>query len=770
MELFLSVFTLAILAAYSFTLIYASLRGRRGIKANLWLISSIVIALLGNAAFLVSRNTVIIPDTPFNGAFLTILLLVLVLCAFGGMTIHDIVRGKSRIRIMSAWLLLNSLWLIGLIIAAVANGEFRPGTPGWIEQLFTEPDASSLIFGPGLITSGVVLLVVISTLHFRTHMPEAANRILYWLLLNSTLFIAILLMSSAITLFVMPGMLLLLGSIIGAVYGQDTPQIFDVKAALMISVRMGGALLFSTALIFLALYLTLTLEPAVTLETLGILLLTALLIAGLSLLLRPVFGIITQRLIRRDEREHGHVTREYSQIITELVDLNTLISTVTKTLNRVLGVRWSCLLLLNRTLRPQEAVELLVMQPGTSNDEKTGILSMHSPVYHTLAVKRRAVSQYDIEYAPEYHTLSSEERAFFHNLRMNAYAPIILENALIGILACGPKQSGAAFYPRDLDLLDTLAQQTGIALRNSRLFDDLQHLNKSMQSLNRTLKNANEQLEQMDAVKSDFVTIASHELRTPLAQLRGYTDIIDALNEQGMLDREQTDGLVVNLRKATERMEELISAMLDVSQLDVNAMDLRFTETSAEIVVRMAIEPLTDAIKQRKLTVSARGLSGLPAIQADLQRLVQAFRNVIVNAIKFTPDGGKIVISGSMRPSEGDGTDYVLVEIKDSGVGLRNQDLDMIFNKFYRAYDPALHSTGTYKFMGAGPGLGLTIARGVIEGHGGKIWAESTGHDMQNFPGATFYILLPVSTPDDAKRVLRFEGDTQTMSTSKTRS
>jgi signal transduction histidine kinase len=205
-------------------------------------------------------------------------------------------------------------------------------------------------------------------------------------------------------------------------------------------------------------------------------------------------------------------------------------------------------------------------------------------------------------------------------------------------------------------------------------------------------------------------------------------------------------------------MEELIAAMLDVSQLDVNAMDLRFAQTTPEAVLRMAIEPLTDAVKQRKLTLAARGLRGLPPIQADLQRLVQAFRNIIVNAIKFTPDGGRIDISAELKSPEAPGdVEHILVKIKDSGVGVAKENQDLIFKKFFRAYDPGLHSTGTYKFMGAGPGLGLTIAKGVIDGHGGTIWVESSGHDMQACPGSTFFVLLPITPPQEAKRVLPFE-------------
>lgn len=92
-------------------------------------------------------------------------------------------------------------------------------------------------------------------------------------------------------------------------------------------------------------------------------------------------------------------------------------------------------------------------------------------------------------------------------------------------------------------------------------------------------------------------------------------------------------------------------------------------------------------------------------------------------------------------------------------MGIGKEHITLIFNKFYRAADPGLHSTGTYKFMGAGPGLGLTIAKGVIEGHGGRIWAESPGYSVENTPGSTFYTQLPLTPPEDAWRVLPFESN-----------
>jgi signal transduction histidine kinase len=311
-----------------------------------------------------------------------------------------------------------------------------------------------------------------------------------------------------------------------------------------------------------------------------------------------------------------------------------------------------------------------------------------------------------------------------------------------------------------MELLATLANQTGVAIRNARLIADLRRLNADMTSLNATLAQANQQTEQMTAVKTDFITIASHELRTPLSQVMGYVDILDALSEQGPLESEQVDGMIGNLRKAGERMEELITAMLDVSRLDVNVMDLFFAPTSVESVIRTAIEPLNEAIRQRKLSLTARGLRQLPQIEADHGRLVQALRNVIVNAIKFTPDGGRIEITAHWQPPDGSGRlDEVMIAVADTGVGIAPEDLELIFQKFYRAYDPMVHSTGAYKFMGAGPGLGLTIARGVIEGHHGRIWAESAGHSMDDCPGSIFYIQLPVTQPAGDERRITIEAE-----------
>ncbi len=463
-----------------------------------------------------------------------------------------------------------------------------------------------------------------------------------------------------------------------------------------------------------------------------------------------LISLVLRGSLRTDTTE---ITRRYTQQIANAVELNQLVEGSTQALNDLLRVRRSALILVNDAGDATAEITLLPMAPDRA---ARAYLTKDGSLYKHFALEGSSLSQFDLEFNPRFKSLP--EIAFFRETGLSAYAPILMDRTLIGVLACGAKLSDAPFTVHDFQLLSTMASQTGTVLRNARLVADLRKLNQGMQALNINLEEAKEQMEKLDEVKTDFVTIASHELRTPLAQVRGYTDIMDALNEGGALDQDKMSGLVGNLRKATERMEELIAAMLDVSQLDVNAMNLHFTQTSLESVMRMAIEPLTDAIKQRKLTLAARGLRGLPIVQADLQRLVQAFRNIVVNAIKFTPDGGKIDITAALEAAQHPGEqEHVLITIKDTGVGIEKENLELIFRKFYRAYDPGLHSTGTYKFMGAGPGLGLTIAQGVIEGHGGKIWAESPGHNMQTCPGSTFYIRLAIVPPEDARRVMPFQ-------------
>lgn len=126
----------------------------------------------------------------------------------------------------------------------------------------------------------------------------------------------------------------------------------------------------------------------------------------------------------------------------------------------------------------------------------------------------------------------------------------------------------------------------------------------------------------------------------------------------------------------------------------------------------------------------------------------KVFYQLVINAIKYTPDGGTITVSGvivspgEMNLPEGG----VEIIVADTGIGIKPEFLEVIFTKFYKTGELALHSTGKTKFKGSGPGLGLAITKGIVEAHGGRVWADSSGMDEETCPGSQFHVVLPLKT------------------------
>jgi signal transduction histidine kinase len=154
------------------------------------------------------------------------------------------------------------------------------------------------------------------------------------------------------------------------------------------------------------------------------------------------------------------------------------------------------------------------------------------------------------------------------------------------------------------------------------------------------------------------------------------------------------------------------------------------------------------ALQERALTFTTEGLDGLPILYADAALLQKVFYHVIVNAIKYTPDGGRITVSGRTIEDIAGGP-QVEITVKDSGIGIDPQYQKLVFEKFYQTGEVHLHSSGKTNFKGGGPGLGLAIARGIVNTHSGRIWIESPGHDEQTCPGTTVHIRLPVNGWED---------------------
>jgi signal transduction histidine kinase len=260
------------------------------------------------------------------------------------------------------------------------------------------------------------------------------------------------------------------------------------------------------------------------------------------------------------------------------------------------------------------------------------------------------------------------------------------------------------------------------------------------------LARANIELSKLEKARTDFISIAAHELKTPLTLIQGYTNMLHEMGLEGD-GVAGSDHIVEGILQGTERLSAIVEDMLDVSVIDTDALSLRIEEVPLSHAVSLVVGQNAHTIGERQLIVHVGDVDSLPSIQFDARRLHQILTHLLNNAIKYTPDGGEVFVEGRVvsgdHPETGGGQ-FVELIIRDTGIGIAPEDRERIFEKFYRVGKSTLHSSGQVKFMGAGPGLGLPIARGLAEAHGGRLWAESPGHDEINCPGSTFHLVLPV--------------------------
>jgi len=265
----------------------------------------------------------------------------------------------------------------------------------------------------------------------------------------------------------------------------------------------------------------------------------------------------------------------------------------------------------------------------------------------------------------------------------------------------------------------------------------------------RKLDATQETIRRLDKSKSDFIAVAAHELKTPLTLIEGYlnmlkSEVTDSGNQTALL-------MLGGISGGTTRLREIVEDMIDVSMIDLKLLNLHFQPVWIHRMVDIVGFDLAEPMKQRsiKLVVHRADITDRPTY-ADSERLYQAIHKVVSNAIKYTPDGGTVTITARELPG------FTDLQIRDTGIGIAAENLTRIFEKFSSMGDVALHSSGKIKFKGGGPGLGLAIAKGFVEAHGGSIWAESAGFDEKTLPGSTFHVMIPMraAPPGDQMAVL----------------
>lgn len=270
----------------------------------------------------------------------------------------------------------------------------------------------------------------------------------------------------------------------------------------------------------------------------------------------------------------------------------------------------------------------------------------------------------------------------------------------------------------------------------------LDRLRANDQRMIADLQKTNQVLRQLDRNKLEFIQIAAHELRTPLTVLKGYANLMRSFPETqtNTVLGEVTDGIL----KGTDRIHEVVNMMLDLTRIGSETWKVSPVPVPLKRIIDNLVQGFEKSTTERRILLTVQHAEGTPVIQGDPDLIQKALYQLIVNAIKYTPDGGKILVTTRPTVME-DNTPCAEVAVRDRGIGLDAEHHDLIFEKFYQVGEVALHSSGKTTFKGGGPGLGLALVRGVARAHGGKVWVESAGHDEVNFTGSTFYLLLPIT-------------------------
>jgi signal transduction histidine kinase len=286
--------------------------------------------------------------------------------------------------------------------------------------------------------------------------------------------------------------------------------------------------------------------------------------------------------------------------------------------------------------------------------------------------------------------------------------PLIVGKEKIGVLALIKKRKDATFSQGDLELLAVLASQAGTAIQNARLFT--------------RLRNAYEKLSDLDHLKSEFISVVAHELRTPLAEISTYL----ALSEQAARGAKPYFN---GIARAAERLTSLMNDITDLKFLEAGQMELRPTALSLPQLVAEVVEQLGPLATCKAQSITTSIQDNLTTVFVDGPKIQVVLKNLISNAITFSPDGGEIHIQAEAKGAAAQAA--LQIAVHDKGTGIPNEEWEWIFKPFYQVQSSLQREHG-------GIGIGLALSKNLVELHGGRIWVESkTGE------GSTFYFTIP---------------------------
>ena len=393
-----------------------------------------------------------------------------------------------------------------------------------------------------------------------------------------------------------------------------------------------------------------------------------------------------------------------SQILTSTLQLEPLLRLIAQAATELTDTEASSIMLVDKDTGELrfEAIN------GTKKEEmKPLTVPLEGSIAGWIAREGKPLLVPEVRQDPRFYSQVDETTDF--ETRSILGVPLQVKGEVIGVLEAINKTGDEIFTQDDMQTLSTLAAHATIAIENARLVTETQK--------------AYEELSELDRLKSEFVAIASHELQTPLAVILGYASFLR--EEATGVASEQVDAVL----QSALRLRSLIDDMVNLRHIETGEaeLELELEQLSLNKLVATITAEFASLAEAKKQSVSIKLASKPPTVEADRQKLHLVLANLLSNAIKFTPEGGRIQVEVETRENE------VWVSARDTGIGIPPREQERIFDRFYQA-EPSL----TRRFEGMG--LGLSIAKGMVELHGGRIWVESV-----EGMGSSFTFALPLS-------------------------
>jgi len=391
---------------------------------------------------------------------------------------------------------------------------------------------------------------------------------------------------------------------------------------------------------------------------------------------------------------------ELSMTLNSTLDLDELLQTITATATELLDCEASSILLYDE----KNPRLYFAASTGTDPGKLAEIpVPMEGSIAGTIFRTNQPMILNNVEQDPRHYSNVSDQVKFKINTLLGVPMPI--KDRTVGVLEAVNKRDGI-FNERDVAILSVTAAHAAIAINNARL------LKQTQQAL--------EKVKETNSIKSNFLSLASHELRTPLGIIIGYATFLQEEAKDELSDHAQQ---VLN---AAAQMRSLLDQMNNLTLLQADEMEMRPAKISIQDVLNFACDEIKYFAARKNLALVFAFQDDPIYVNVDAEKTTLAFVNLLNNAIRFSPEDSQIVIGAIEQGKQ------VMAWVQDNGSGIPGDKLQKVFEEFYQLEPPNTRHYG-------GLGIGLTIAKGLLEVQDGKIWAESEGVGK----GATLKVLLP---------------------------